>query len=56
VEADFLAVEGLLKAGRIDAAARLYTGPLLPWSTAPGIVAARRRLERRFMPVAVAGH
>jgi hypothetical protein len=55
VEADFLAVDGLLKAGRIDAAARLYTGPLLPWSTAPGIVAARRGLERRFMPVAVAG-
>jgi hypothetical protein len=55
VEADFLAVESLLKAGRIDAAAELYTGPLLPWSTAPGIVAARRRLERRFMPVAVAG-
>jgi hypothetical protein len=55
VHADFLDVERLLAEGHVDAAARLYEGPLLPWSTAPGIVAARRRLERLFVPVAVAG-
>jgi transcriptional regulator of acetoin/glycerol metabolism len=55
VDADFLQVEQLLEAGDVDAAASLHTGPLLPWSTAPAIVAARQRLERRLLPVAVSG-
>jgi hypothetical protein len=45
VRADFLDVERLVAAGRFDAAAKRYRGPLLPSSTAPRIVAARRRLE-----------
>jgi hypothetical protein len=44
VRADFLEVERLLAAGRDEEAARLFTGPLLPSSTAPAIVGARRRL------------
>lgn len=55
VHADFLEAERLLTAGRVEAAARLHIGPLLPWSSAPAIVAARQRLERLFVPVAVVG-
>jgi hypothetical protein len=55
VKADFLEVERLLAAGRDEDAARLFTGPLLPSSTAPAIVAARRRLERLTLPLAPVG-
>jgi hypothetical protein len=43
--ADFLEVERLLAADDRIAAGQRYRGPLLPWSTAPAIVAERRRLE-----------
>jgi hypothetical protein len=46
IRADFLEVEQLLWAGDFDTAVRRYTGPLLPRSSVPGIVAARERLER----------
>jgi hypothetical protein len=54
VVADFLEVERLLRAGDVRAAARRYTGPLLPRSTVPGIVAARERIERGLRPAALA--
>jgi hypothetical protein len=44
VRADFLEVEDLLRRGDVAAAAARYAGPLLPGSTAPAIVAERRRL------------
>jgi hypothetical protein len=53
VDADFLEVERLLRSGDARAAARRYTGPLLPRSTVPGIVAARARLEREVRPDAL---
>jgi GAF domain-containing protein len=59
VRADFLDAERLLDRGESRAAARLYRGPLLPASTAPGIVAARARIEaamqRRATPGRAAG-
>ena len=54
VDADFLEVERLLRAGERRAAARRHTGPLLPRSTVPGIVAARERLERGLRPATLA--
>ena len=53
VDADFLEVDRLLRAGDARAAARCYTGPLLPRSAVPGIVAARERLERGLRPAAL---
>jgi len=53
VDADFLEVERLLRAGDVRAAARRHIGPLLPRSTVPGIVAARERLERGLRPAAL---
>ena len=46
IDADFLAVERLVRAGDLDAAIGRYGGPLLPGSKVPGIVEARERLER----------
>jgi hypothetical protein len=46
VSGDVVEVDRLIRRGAVDAAARLYTGPLLPASTAPAIVAARARLEQ----------
>jgi hypothetical protein len=54
VEADFLDVDRLVRAGDLRGAARRYAGPLLPPSTVPGIVAARERLERALHPGAIA--
>jgi hypothetical protein len=45
VEADFLEVGRLVRAGDLAAAARCYLGPLLARSRVPGIVAERERLE-----------
>ncbi len=45
VDLDLEAVEGLLDGGWLAQALARYPGPLLPASTAPGIVAARDRLE-----------
>jgi len=43
--ADWLAVEAHLAAGAVTAALRLYRGPLLPASTAPGVVRLREYIE-----------
>ena len=43
--ADWLAVEAQLAAGNVAAAMRAYRGPLLPGSTAPGVVRLRENIE-----------
>ncbi len=43
--ADWLAVEAHLAAGAVAEAVRLYRGPLLPASTAPGVVRLREHIE-----------
>src|SRR5450631_4784041 len=43
--ADWLAVEAHLAAGNVAAAMRAYRGPLLPGSTAPGVVRLRGNIE-----------
>ena len=43
--ADWLAVEAHLAAGNVAAAMRAYRGPLLPGSTAPGVVRLRENIE-----------
>ena len=43
--ADWLAVEANLAAGAVVAAMRAYRGPLLPASTAPGVVRLRESIE-----------
>jgi len=43
--ADWLAVEAHLAAGAVAAALRVYRGPLLPASTAPGVVRLREYIE-----------
>lgn len=48
VTSDWQAVERHLEAGDVRAALREYEGPLLPQSTAPGIVAMREKLELRL--------
>jgi hypothetical protein len=45
VSSDVAAVCGLLHRGDVREAAARYTGPLLPRSTAPGVVAEREALE-----------
>jgi hypothetical protein len=46
VKADWAAVEAQLAAGDVAAAVRLYRGPLLPHSQAPGVVEQREDLQR----------
>ncbi|MFB7512498.1 GAF domain-containing protein [Streptomyces sp. NPDC056144] len=48
VEADFAVVDRRLASGAVSAAAREYTGPLLPGSLAPGVVRLRERLADRL--------
>lgn len=48
VESDWRTVEAHLDAGRVQQASRLYRGPLLPTSQAPGVVELRAHLERRL--------
>ncbi|MFD8889449.1 GAF domain-containing protein [Streptomyces sp. NPDC059566] len=45
LDADFTALTRQLAAGAVSAALHRYPGPLLPASTAPGIVRLRRRIE-----------
>ena len=45
VNADWLALEAQLAAGAVASALRLYRGPLLPASTAPGVVRLRENIE-----------
>ena len=45
VTADWLAVEAHLAAGDLRRAMRAYSGPVLPRSTAPGVVRLRENLE-----------
>ncbi|TQJ49175.1 GAF domain-containing protein [Phycicoccus sp. SLBN-51] len=45
VTADWLAVEAQVAAGAVGSALRLYRGPLLPASTAPGVVRLRQSIE-----------
>jgi hypothetical protein len=45
IDADFLAVQGLLRAGDPRRAAERYPGPLLPRSEAPGVVELREELD-----------
>jgi hypothetical protein len=44
VDADWLALEAQLAAGAVAAALRLYRGPLLPASTAPGVARLRESI------------
>lgn len=45
IDADFLAVRNLLRAGRVLEAAQRYPAPLLPRSQAPGVIEARNELD-----------
>ncbi|MEU0400833.1 GAF domain-containing protein [Streptomyces sp. NPDC006197] len=48
VDADFATVDRKLASGAVAAAAGEYAGPLLPASTAPGVVRLRERLADRL--------
>jgi hypothetical protein len=55
VRSDFTEVRDLLAAGRIGEGLAAYAGPLLPWSDAPVIVAAREVLEQQLRAAVLAG-
>jgi hypothetical protein len=48
VASDWAAVSAQLAAGNLSEALRLYTGPLLPHSEAPGVAELRGDIERAF--------
>ncbi|MFD9723416.1 GAF domain-containing protein [Streptomyces sp. NPDC059072] len=52
--ADFTALTRRLAAGAVSAALHHYPGPLLPASTAPGIVRLRRRIEEQARAAVIA--
>ncbi|MEU2450569.1 GAF domain-containing protein [Streptomyces sp. NPDC012765] len=54
LNADFTALTRQLAAGAVSAALRRYPGPLLPASTAPGIVRLRRRIEDQARAAVIA--
>ncbi|MFD8144832.1 GAF domain-containing protein [Streptomyces sp. NPDC059708] len=54
LEADFAAVTRHLAAGAVSAALTRYPGPLLPASSAPGIVRLRRRIEDQARAAVIA--
>ncbi|WP_078988290.1 GAF domain-containing protein [Streptomyces sp. WM6372] len=54
LEADFTLVTRHLAAGAVSAALHHYAGPLLPGSTAPGIVRLRRRIEDQARAAVIA--
>ncbi|MFK0048652.1 GAF domain-containing protein [Streptomyces sp. NPDC090741] len=54
LEADFTVVTRHLAAGAVSAALHHYAGPLLPGSTAPGIVRLRRRIEGQARAAVIA--
>jgi hypothetical protein len=54
--ADWLAVEAHLAAGDVAAALRAYRGPLLPPSTAPGVVRLRQSVESSLRQAVLDSH
>lgn len=54
LDADFTALTRHLAAGAVSAALHHYPGPLLPASTAPGIVRLRRRIEDQARAAVIA--
>ncbi|MFD0265721.1 GAF domain-containing protein [Streptomyces sp. NPDC127106] len=54
LQADFATVTRHLAAGAVSAALQHYTGPLLPASTAPGIVRLRRRIDEQARAAVIA--
>lgn len=54
LEADFTTVTRHLASGAVSAALHHYAGPLLPGSTAPGIVRLRRRIEDQARAAVIA--
>jgi hypothetical protein len=56
VTADWLAVEAHLAAGAVAAAMRVYRGPLLPASTAPGVVRLREYIEASLRQAVLDSH
>jgi len=56
-DSDWAAVAAHLAAGNVSDALRIYQGPLLPQSEAPGVVAHREKLERQLRSAIIAsGH
>jgi len=54
--ADWLAVEAHLAVGSVAAAVRMYRGPLLPGSTAPGVVRLREYIEASLRQAVLDSH
>lgn len=54
VRADYLEVRAALERGDVAAAVRLYTGPLLPSSDAPGVVVQREWLGTQLRSAVIA--
>ncbi|MET9571324.1 GAF domain-containing protein [Streptomyces virginiae] len=54
LDADFTALTRRLAAGAVSAALHHYPGPLLPASTAPGVVRLRRRIEAQARAALIA--
>jgi len=54
--ADWLAVEAHLAAGAVASALRMYRGPLLPGSTAPGVVRLRENIEASLRQAVLDSH
>ncbi|MFF8264421.1 GAF domain-containing protein [Streptomyces virginiae] len=54
LDADFTALTRRLAAGAVSAALHHYPGPLLPASTAPGVVRLRRRIEEQARAALIA--
>jgi GAF domain len=54
--ADWLAVEAHLAVGAVAAAVRMYRGPLLPGSTAPGVVRLREYVEASLRQAVLNSH
>ena len=54
--ADWLAVEAHLAVGAVAAALRMYRGPLLPASTAPGVVRLREYIEASLRQAVLDSH
>jgi hypothetical protein len=56
IAADWLQTSDDLDGHRLSSALRRYVGPLLPQSDAPGVVAARNRLENRIRAAVLQTH
>jgi len=55
IRSDFAEVRDLVAAGRAGEALDRYAGPLLPWSDAPVVVAAREALKQQLRAAVLAG-